>query len=121
MKGQIFIITLLMVLIALFILRTSTKMADTTKTDLFYESFSNIKSELIRTVDMSLLNQESVSGRLDDFIGFSKEVYGKKGYVESVNYTVSPGATTTVYLNVSLSSSNSYLMESLIISRTVYT
>ena len=87
---------------------------------MFYESFSNLEGELKETVDLALINSESVSTRLDDFIGFSKEVYARKGYAESVNYTVFPGPTTIVNINVSLSSSGSYLMKSLIISRTVY-
>jgi hypothetical protein len=120
MKGQIFIVTSIMVLLALFILRASTRTADVSQSESFYQAFSNLKGELIRTVDLSLINQESVPTRLDDFILFSKEVYARKGYSESVNYTVSPGVTTTVLINVSLSSGNSYLTEDLIISRRVY-
>jgi uncharacterized protein YxeA len=121
MKGQVFVISSILILLALFLIRASTKTVDVKQNELFYESFSNLKTELIKTVDIALINQESVSTRLDDFIDFSQEVYNKKGYKESINYTVSPGITTIVYLNVSLSSSDSYLMESLIINRTVYT
>ena len=121
MKGQIFIISSILILLALFLIRTSTKTVDVKQNELFYESFTNLRSELIKTVDLALINQESVSARLDDFIVFSKNVYIKKGYNESVNYTVSPGSTTIVYLNLSLTSSSSYLMENLIINRTVYT
>lgn len=117
MKGQIFVITSVLVLLALFLLRVSTNTPDVAQSDSFYEDFSNLKGELVKTVDLALINGESVSSRLDDFIGFSSDVYGMRGYKESVNYTVSSGA---VYLNVSLSSSSSYLTDRLIISRTVY-
>jgi len=120
MKGQIFIITSILILVALLITRASTKTIDVKQDEIFYESFSNLKNELIKTVDLALINQESVSTRLDDFIGFSKDVFKGKGYIESVNYTVLSGHTTVVYLNVSLSSGNSYLLDSLIINRTVY-
>lgn len=121
MKGQIFIITSILILLALLIVRESTKTIVVKQDELFYESFSNLKNELVKTVDIALINQESVSSRLDDFILFSKDIFKKKGYIESVNYSVVSGPTTIVYLNISLSSSNSYLLDSLIINRTVYT
>lgn len=117
MKGQIFIVSSVLILLVLFLLRVSTKTIDTPTSEVFYESFSNLKGELIRTVDLALLNHEDVSASLDDFIAFSKSVYAKKGYSESVNYTISSPVTT---LNISLTSQDSYLTESLIINRTVY-
>ena len=121
MKGQIFIISSLMVLLALFLIRSSTQTETISKSDQLYWDFANLKGELERTVDLALVNGEGVNGRLNDFIDFSKGVYATKGYVESVNYTVSPGATTAVIINVSLSEGGSYLSDSLIVSRTVYT
>jgi len=120
MKGQIFIVTCVLILVALLLTRISTKTVDLEEDELFYESFSNLKNELIKTVDLALINQESVSGKLDNFIEFSKDVFKKKGYKADVNYSVSEGATTIVYINVSLSSSKSYFLDSLIINRTVY-
>ena len=121
MKGQIFIIASILVLLALFITRLGTQTVDVRQNELFYESFSNLKSELIKTVDLALINGESVSERLDNFTDFSKDVFKKKGYTEDVIYSVSQGSTTIVYMNVSLSSRNDYLLENLIINRTVYT
>jgi uncharacterized protein YxeA len=120
MKGQIFIITSVLILIALFITRISTKTVDIKQDELFYESFSNLKNELIKTIDLALINQESVSDRLSNFTDFSKDIFKKKGYEESVNYSVLTWPTTIVYLNISLSSNNYYLLERLIINRTVY-
>jgi hypothetical protein len=120
MKGQVFIIASILVLLALFITRISTKTIDVKQDETFYESFSNLKNELIKTIDLALINQESVSDKLDDFIRFSNDTFKKKGYVESINYSVSQGPTTIVYMNVSLSSKNYYLLDSLIIKRTVY-
>jgi ABC-type Mn2+/Zn2+ transport system ATPase subunit len=118
MKGQIFILTSVLILIALLIARETTKTVDVKQDGLFYESFSNLRSELIKTVDIALLNQESVSDRLDDFIGFSNDTLRKRGCIESVNYSIS---SNVVYLNISLARDNSYLVDRLIINRTVYT
>ena len=121
MKGQVFIISSILVLIALLITRLNTQTVDVRQDESFYESFSNLKNELIKTIDVSLLNQPlNLQDNLTDFIRFSNSTFNKKGYVESVNYSVSQGPTTIVYLNVSLSSGNSYLLENLIINRTVY-
>jgi hypothetical protein len=120
MKGQIFIIASVLVLVALLLTRLSTKTSYADEEELFYESFSNLKAELIKTVDLSLINQEPVSDNLYNFTEFSKEVFKKKGYAEDVKYSITLGPQTIVYLNVSLSSKNYYLLESLIINRTVY-
>ena len=120
MKGQIFVITSVLILLVLFTVRVTTQTPVVEQYDAFHDSFSNLKTELVKTVDLALLNKDNVTDRLDDFIYFSKDVLRNKGYVESVNYSVSQGVSTTVYLNVSLSSNNDYLLESLIINRTVY-
>jgi hypothetical protein len=122
MKGQIFIIASVLILLALLITRLSTQTIDIRQDELFYESFSNLKAELIKTVDLALLNGDVVADKLQNFTAFSTDVLKKKGYIETVNYQISQnGGTTIVYLNFSLNSSNSYLLDSLIINRTVYT
>ena len=120
MKGQVFILISVFVLLFLFSLRISTQAIDVSTGDIFSEDFYNLKDELVRTVDISLINQESLQTNLDDFIAFSKEFYSRKGYKEDVQYSISSvGDMTTVYLNVSLNSSSSYLMQGLIINRTM--
>ena len=120
MKGQVFILISIFVLLFLFSIRISTESVDVGPESIFYEDFSNLKNELVNTVDVSLINQASLQGNLDSFITFSKDFYERKGYVEDVNYSVSTsGDVTTVYLNVSLNSSDSYLMQSIIINRTM--
>jgi len=121
MKGQVFIISSILVLIALLIARLNTQTVDIRQDESFYESFSNLKNELIKTIDVSLLNQPlNLQDNLNDFIRFSNSTFNKKGYVESVNYSISGANPYAIYLNVSLSSGNSYLLENLIINRTVY-
>lgn len=117
MKGQIFVLTSIMILVILLLVRSSTNTQAADQSDQFYLSFSNLEAELTKTVDLALVNRGDVAASLDDFISFSKDVYSRHGYTESVNYTL---GGTSVYLNVSLRSSDSYFMNSLIINRTVY-
>jgi hypothetical protein len=120
MKGQVFMIVSLFILLFLFLLRINTQTIDVKQDDLFYEDFSNLKNELISTIDISLLNQENIQNNLNDFITFSTNNYNNKGYTEDVTYSISTsGDVTTIYLNISLTSSNSYLKENLIINRTL--
>ena len=120
MKGQVFMIVSLFTLLFLFLLRINTQTVDTSYDSLFFDDFSNLKGELVKTVDVSVLNQDNIAFNLDDFITFSSDFYESKGYEEDVDYYITTlGEVTTIYLNISLSSSDSYLMESLIISRTL--
>jgi hypothetical protein len=108
------------ILLFLFLLRINTQTIDVKQDDMFHEDFANLKSELVKTVDVSLLNQENLQDNLDDFITFSTDFYNNRGYTEDVDYSISTsGDMTTVYLNVTLSSSNSYLRQDLIINRTL--
>jgi hypothetical protein len=120
MKGQIFIILSIFVLLFLFLMRINTQTIDVKPDDLFYEDFSNFKSELIETIDMSILNQENLQSNLNNFIDFSDSIHRNKGYTQDIEYSISTtGDSTVVYLNITLESDNSYLMENLIINRTL--
>lgn len=121
MKGQIFIIASVLILLSLILIRINTRTFEIKEEKLFYENFLNLKNELINTVDISLLNQESISNNLDGFITFSRDVFKQKGYEESVNYSISTlGNSRTVFLNISLKSDDSEILENLIINRKVY-
>lgn len=120
MKGQIFILVSVFVLLFLFLMRINTQTTEIKQDDLFYKDFSNLKEEFIKTIDISILNQENLQNNLNNFITFSTNVYRNKGYTEDVDYSISTsGDITTVYLNISLTSSKSYLKENLIINRTL--
>jgi hypothetical protein len=122
MKGQIFIMVAVLVLISLILIRSGTKPFVIKPKSLLFEDFLNLKNELITTVDISLLRQEDISNNLDNFISFSTDILEQRGYETSVNYSVSiSGSLTTVYMNVSLELGDSYLKDNLIIERTVYT
>lgn len=119
MKGQVFILISIFVLLFLFSLRMSTETIETKQEDMFFEEFTNLKRELTRTIDTSLLNQQNLQSNLEDFIALSKEFYNRKGYAEEVEYSIETGPMTTVHLNISLTTDKSYLKQSLIIKRTL--
>jgi len=86
-----------------------------------YENFLNLKNELIKTIDISILNKESIAPNLDNFISFSKESFENRGYDETVTYSISTIENTrTVYMTVSLRLENSFIEDEFIINRTVY-
>lgn len=121
MKGQIFVMIAVLVLIALLLLRNSIRHSTIKPEDFLYESFVNLKNELIKTMDISILNKENVSTNLNNFITFSKDVLGRKGYIEDVKFDVSThGNTTEVNMNITLELENSFIEDKFIINRTVY-
>jgi len=121
MKGQIFILISILVLVALVIMRNSIKPIMIESKPFLYENFLNLKNELIKTVDISILNEENIAPNLDNFISFSKECFKNRGYNETVTYSISTiGNTRTVYMNVSLKLQNSFIEDEFIINRTVY-
>ena len=121
MKGQIFVMMAVLVLIALLLLRNSIRPSAIKPEDFLYENFVNLKSELIKTVDVSILNKEDVSTNLNSFITFSKDVLRRKGYHADVKFDVSTHDNTTeVHMNVTLKLDNSFIEDKFIINRTVY-
>jgi hypothetical protein len=120
MKGQVFVLISIFVLIFLFSVRLGTETVDVMQKDLFLQDFGKLKAETVRTIDMSLLNKQSVQTNLDNFIDFAKNYYAGRGYQVDVQYNIdSLGTNTSVLLNITMQNTNSYLSESLIISRNV--
>jgi hypothetical protein len=120
MKGQVFILLSLLILILLLSLREETGPIIRKEVPIF-NSFSNLKEKLIETVELSLLNEESISHNLEDFINLSKNLFKEKGYLFDANYSISSiGKNRIILLNISLSYKDSYLKTGLIINRTVY-
>ena len=121
MKGQIFIMTAVLVLIALILLKNTIQPTEIKSKNFLYERFNDLKNELIRTVDISILNQEDIAMNLNGFIDFSKDVFKQRGYNETIEFEVSTyGNTTEIHMNVSLELENSFIEDNFIINRTVY-
>lgn len=121
MKGQIFIMISVLVLIALILLKNAIKPVEIKPENFLYENFVNLKNELIKTVDISILNKEDITTNLNNFITFSKDVLERRGYNEDVKFNIlTYGNTTTVYTNITLKLDNSFIEDKFIINRTVY-
>ena len=121
-KGQVFIILTVFILLGLIFLRVSTKTILEKPQDFLSENFLNLKNELVQTVDISLMKNEDVQTNLNEFIAFSTDALKQRGYSESVSFSLSTiGSTTTVNFEVSLSFGKEYLNDSFKVERTVYT
>lgn len=121
MKGQIFVMMAVLVLIALLLLRNAIRPSEIKPENFLYENFVNLKNELIKTVDISILNQEDVSTNLNSFITFSKDVLRRKGYNEDVKFEISThDSITEIHMNITLKLENSFIEDKFIINRTVY-
>lgn len=122
MKGQIFIMVAILVLVILFIMRSGTRPFVIKPKSLLFENFLNLKSELINTVDTSILKQQDISSNLDNFMNFATDIFEQKGYEADLNYSISTsGNEITVFMNLSLELEGSYLRDNLIVNRKVYT
>lgn len=122
MKGQIFIMVAILVLVVLFIMRSGTRPFVIKPKSLLFENFLNLKNELINTVDTSILKQQDISSNLDNFMNFATDIFEQKGYEADLNYSISTsGNEITVFMNLSLELEDSYLRDNLIVNRKVYT
>ncbi len=121
MKGQVFVMVAVLVLIALIMLRNAIKPVEVSPKSFLYENFLNLKNELIKTVDISILNEDDVSTNLNNFITFSSNVFQQRGYEQNIEFnTITYENTTEVYMNFSLKLGNSFIEDKFIINRTVY-
>ena len=121
MKGQIFLITAVFIVILVVLLRVYTmEVPDLEKYNL-YNDFVNLKAEYSRVVDTSLLNSQNITNNLDEFSSFAEDYYKEKGIDYTVSYDVNiTGSDTVVDLDIYLSDGKSYLSDEFTIERTVY-
>jgi tetrahydrodipicolinate N-succinyltransferase len=121
MKGQIFLLTSLFFVVILILISITTRLPFEKETTNLHDMFSNLKSELTKTVDLSLLNNQNIANNLDSFILFTKEINKRRNIEENTTYSIeNNGNVYTVYINVSLASENQLIKDSFIVDRTVY-
>lgn len=98
MKGQVFITLSIFVVIALLML--SIGFVEVHKTENYMQDyFVNIRTELVNTVDDSLIYGEDISANLDSYIMFSERALSSKGYEQDITYTISGNdVTLDIYL-----------------------
>ncbi len=102
MKGQIFILVSILILIALILLRVSTRIPVEQTQTLFSDNYFNLQREFVSTVDLSLINKEDaleIKDNVDDFARFSRNIGKTKGYEEGVIYSFNYNGTKVVLGN----------------------
>lgn len=121
MKGQIFLIASILILIGLIMLRINTVPFVQDPETHLQDHFLNIKNELIKTVDKSLLSGEALSSKLDRFISFSKQVLKERGFDQEIKYDITTlGEETIVTFDISINNKDSKLNDKIIIKRRLY-
>ncbi|MFH0711157.1 MAG: hypothetical protein V1944_01110 [Candidatus Aenigmatarchaeota archaeon] len=112
MKGQIYLITAVIVIVILVTLKTS---LDTTKLlelkrhmeiSLEREQFQNIKHEIYNTVSFSSNQSENINTNVDSFVKYARDKLRTRTYdlngvmVETIYPTVSSGVNTRINVSV---------------------
>lgn len=102
MKGQIFILVSIMIVIALILLRISTRAPVEQYQMTFPDNYFNLQREFVHTIDLSLINKESaldIKDNVEEFADFSRRVMITKGYTEKVIYSFNYNGTKVVIGN----------------------
>ncbi len=121
MKGQIYLITAVFIVIMLVFLRVGTMSTSDLQKDVFYDDIQDLKEEYIHIVDVSILNSENITDNLDDFALFTKDYYNQKSINHTVLYDVSQtSSSSTVDFYIYLGNDKSYLSDMFTVERIVY-
>lgn len=111
MKGQIFLILAVIIIVTVILLRTSLNVSSVLETKKYLESgferleFQNFRDEISKVIQISY-NQTNITGNVNEFVRFAKNIFGSRAmdvngiFVESVHPAVS--AATDTRLNVTV-------------------
>jgi hypothetical protein len=84
MKGQVFLITAVIVIIVLLLLRVSLNLSSVLENKRYLESglerleFQNLKAELKKTLQISSAQEENITQNIDEFLRFAKSVFSSR-------------------------------------------
>lgn len=121
MKGQIYLLIGILLALGLLMLRSSVSVMPEVSEPLINENFDNLKQEIVNTVDLSIVNNESIEDNLIDFINYSKSYMNRNGFEEDIQYKInSIDNLVDVDVDIYLSSQDSYLRDSIKIERRIY-
>jgi len=116
MKGQVLIVLSVFIAIALLIISISSSLIPQSE-DYLQDYFVNLRTELINTVDTSVIYGEDVSQNLDAYIQFSQSVLQPKGYDQTITYNINGDEYT---IDIYLGKDDEYYRDSLTITRSLY-
>ena len=98
MKGQIFIVSAIIVAVLLLALAINIKPVYTS-TDYLQNYFTNVRTEIIDTFESALLSGEDYTNVLDEYVAFSEDVLSNKGIEQQITYYEnSSGVVVDIYL-----------------------
>lgn len=121
MKGQIYIITAILIVIMLVFLKVGVMDISTLQRESFYNDFVDLREEYVHVITTSLLNSENITENLDDFASFTEDYYSQRGMNHTIVYTVSQtSSNASVDVYIYLGDDKSYLSDSFTVERDVY-
>ncbi|MBR9682446.1 MAG: hypothetical protein GOV02_02115 [Candidatus Aenigmarchaeota archaeon] len=121
MKGQIYLVTAIFIMIMLVFLRASVMDVSNLRKESFYDDFIDLKEEYVHVISTSLLNSENITDNLDEFVLFSEEYYSQRGMNHTISYNVSQTSSNAIVdVYIYLGNDKSYLSDSFTIERDVY-
>lgn len=122
MKGQMFMLIAVIVIVSLLMLRNSMTSFQASSDDRLQRNFADLRREMVNVVDLSLKNQDNMEANLNDFVSFSIEAMRGMGYNESVQFSVaSAEGNVSVSFDITLSYGSSYMQDSFIVNRRLFT
>lgn len=120
MKGQIYVMATILILIFLILTKIGTEMPSYQAKPLLFEYYTNIREEVINTVDLALLNEKNVSTSLDDFISLSSSTLTEHGINNTTDYNIEEnGNAIKVTFNLYLGSGKSFISDVITVERDV--
>ncbi|MBU3896683.1 MAG: hypothetical protein KJ697_01995 [Nanoarchaeota archaeon] len=118
MKGQIFITVSILVAVMLLVLTINSYTIQENDAYL-YNYFTNLKTELVNTVDTAILDgldEKGISANIDEFSKFSDKLLLDKGYTQTIKYNVKG---TNAVIDIYLGKGEEYYQDTIVIERTV--
>jgi len=115
MKGQAYTILAIFLVVSLLSLSLLFKETYIEKTNI-KNIFLNVKNEIIKTVELSILDDNDISTNLDNFILFLDKYLESRNYNIETNYNINKD-NVEIYLKIS--NQNSYIQDKFDISRKI--
>lgn len=114
MKAQAYMILAVFLIISVLSLTVILQKPTEYRSNL-YDVYSNIKNEMIKSAETSLLNEDDYA-TFDNFIWFAEQYLDSRGYAHEISYAIE-GENINVHLKIS--EGKSYIQDDFIINRLV--
>jgi len=111
MKGQVFLILAVIIIVTVVLLKTSLNIASVIETKNYLESgfermeFQNLRDEIPKVIQISC-NQTNIAGNVNDFVRFARNSFSSRAMdlngilVETVHPTIAASTDTTMNVTI---------------------